>query len=180
VVPKSLYAIFSKFAIDGKNPLGTDTHRNRVIAWTMVNQLRNMKVPSQQNRKIKFWMKQQGKYGYKNEDFPGRDLAKTLQRIAADQPAPTSGVEAYDKKKFTNDRAHAFRLPLSPSGFHGYNEYYVTHDATVGKRISGAAGEAGTERLVIGPPDKLFFTWHHYDEGSWFQYQWQANSWTAL
>ena len=180
VVPKSLYAIFSKFAAKGKNPLEMDTNRNRVIAWTVVNQGKNMKVPAQKGRRIKFWMKAQGKFGYKNEDFGGRDLSKTLQRIAADQAAPTSGVNANDKKPFTNDRAHAFRLPLSPSGYHGYNEYYVTHDSSVGKRISGAKGEAGTERLVIGPPDKLFFTWHHYDEGSWFEFDWTNNTWTAL
>jgi len=179
VVPKSLYAIFSKFTKKGKNPMEMDTNRNRVVAWTMVNQSRNMKVPAQTSRQIKFWMANQDKYGYKREDFGGRDLSKTLNRIAADLAAPTSGINAYDKKPFTNDRKHAFRLPVSASGFHGYNEYYVTHDSSAG-RISGSKGAAGQERLVIGPPDKLFFTWHHYDEGSWFQFNWQTNAWTAL
>ncbi len=179
VIPKSLYEIFRKFTAPGHNPLENDTYRNRVIAWTVVNQSRAMRVPALTGKQIRFWNPQQNKYSAYRADFGGRDLSKTLQRVADDRQPVTSGFNAYDKKQFTNDRKNAYRLPLSPSESHSYYEYYVTHDSTAG-RISGGQGAAGKERLVIGPPDHLFYTWDHYNEGSWFKFAWNTNAWIAL
>jgi hypothetical protein len=179
IVPKSLFVIFRKFTLPGHSPLENDTSRNRVIAWTMVNQSRSMKVPALQGKQIRFWNDKQKKFSGYRADFEGRDLSKTLRRVADDQQPSTSGFNAYDKKKFTNDRKNAYRLPLSPSESHCYYEYYVTHDSSVG-RVSGGQGAAGKERLVIGPPDHLFYTWDHYNEGSWFKYAWNTNTWTSL
>jgi ribonuclease len=179
VIPRSLYDIFRKFTAPGHSPLENDTYRNRVIAWTVVNQNRMMRVPALTGKQIRFWNPNQNKFSGYRADFGGRDLSKTLQRVAEDRQPVTSGFNAYDKKQFTNDRKNAYRLPLSPSESHCYYEYYVTHDSSAG-RISGGPGAAGKERLVIGPPDHLFYTWDHYNEGSWFKYGWNTNTWTSL
>lgn len=115
---------------------------------------------------------------YKSGDVLRRDLLGTLNRIAHGEGitknltnkaynndgCQTMNSVRYDRygKNYKGARPNSPYLP-APSTSAKFWEFYVDRDATQGaSQLTIGQGRPGIERLFLGPPDYVYYTWNHY------------------
>lgn len=115
---------------------------------------------------------------YKGVPDLNRNLLSTLTRIAKGESIAkgldnqaynhdgglTSDKVDYDRysKNYKGSRPNSKYLP-APSTSARYWEYYVDRDNTPqASKLSMGGGRPGIERLFLGPPDYVYYTWNHY------------------
>jgi hypothetical protein len=95
----------------------------------------------------------------------GEAIAKSLNNAAYNNDGcQTSNNVKYDRygKAYKGSRPNSQHLP-APSTSAKYWEYYVDRDGAQGASgLSIGAGKPGVERLFLGPPDYVYYTWNHY------------------
>lgn len=95
----------------------------------------------------------------------GEPIAKTLKNAAYNNDGnQTSNKIKYDRYSngYRGPKPNSKHLP-APSTSANYWEYYVDRDGTEGaSRLSMKDGTPGAERLFLGPPDYVYYTWNHY------------------